>query len=103
MKLFDDGLFWHRTDASVSAAHDYTEPRRIALAAYQESPGLDGLAYRARHDNGELCYALFDRVRFNDLDPASKRPFQDHEPERDALMAKYGAVFEVSAPILPLR
>lgn len=26
MKLYDDGLFWHRTDASVSAAH--TTPSR---------------------------------------------------------------------------
>lgn len=102
MKLYDDGLFWHRTDASVSAAHDYTEPRRVALAAYQEDLSLHGLTYRARHDNGELCYAFFDRVRASDLDPGPQRLFREHENQRDALMAKYGAVFDTSPPVPPL-
>ena len=99
MKLYDDGLFWHRTDASVSAAHDYTEPRRIALAAYLEDPSVDGLTYRARHDNSELCYALFDRVRVSDLTLGPSQFFREHESERDALMAKYGAIFDTSLPV----
>jgi hypothetical protein len=101
MKLYDEGLFWHRTDASVSAAHDYAEPRRIALAAFGECPSLDGLAYRARHNNGELCYALFDRVGPRDLAPGPKQCFCDHATELDGLMAKYGAVFDTSPPVPP--
>lgn len=31
----------------------------LALAHHQIS--ADGLAYHARHDDSELCYALFDR------------------------------------------
>ena len=77
MKLYDDGLFWHRTDASVSAAHDY----------------------RARHDNSELCYALFDRVRVSDLTLGPSQFFREHKSERDALMAKYGAIFDTSLPV----
>lgn len=99
MKLYDEGLFWHRTDARVSAADDYREPRRIALAAFREMPGLDGVTYRSRHDNGELCHALFDRVRAADLKPSAGTPFQDHPAKLNAMMAKYGAVFDTSSPV----
>jgi RES domain len=102
MKLYDEGLFWHRTDASVSAAHDYAEPRRIALAAFLECPTLDGLTYRSRHNNGELCYALFDRVQTDDLEPDPKQRFRDHPTELDALMGKYGAVFDTSPAVPPI-
>jgi len=99
MKLYDEGLFWHRTDARVSAADDYREPRRIALAAFKEMPDLDGVTYRSRHDNGELCHALFNRVRTTDLKPSSGKPFQDHPAELNAMMTKYGAVFDISSPV----
>jgi hypothetical protein len=57
-KLYDEGLLWHGTDASVSSSDDYTEPRRLALALYKECLTVDGLTYRSRHNNGQLCYAL---------------------------------------------
>ena len=101
MKLYDDGLFWHRTDASISAAQDYVAPRRVALAAFQEHPTLDGLVYRSRHDNGELCFALFDRVAPTVLRPEGKQLFRDHARELDDLMARYGAVYDASAPLPP--
>ncbi len=99
MKLYDEGLFWHRTDARVSATDDYREPRRIALAAFEEVPGLDGVTYRSRHDNGELCHALFDRVRMADLKPGAVTLFQDHPADLDAMMARYGAMFDTSLPV----
>lgn len=101
MKLYDEGLFWHGTDASVSAVDTYAEPRRIALTAFEEDAELDGLVYRARHDNGELCFALFDRVQAADLMPGAAAPFADRQTELDGLMAKYGAEFDASMPVSP--
>lgn len=99
VKLYDEGLFWHRTDARVSATDDYREPRRIALAAFREVPSLDGVTYRSRHDNGELCHALFDRVHAADLEPGDGTLFQKHPADLEAMMAKYGAVFDTSLPV----
>ena len=101
MKLHDEGLFWHGTDASISAVPSYTRSRQIALAAFREGPDLDGIAYRSRHDNGELCFALFDRVTSGVLDPGRTRLFQEHPHTCASLMAKYGAVYDTSPPIPP--
>ena len=100
MKLYDDGLFWHRTDASVSAANDYTESRRVALAAFQEHRTLDGVTYRSRHDNGKRCFALFDRIATGEFEPGPRRLFRDNASKRDELVAKYGAVYDASTPVL---
>ena len=61
-KIMDEGLLFHGVDASVSATDDYAPSRKLALELYQDFSTLDGLAYRSRHNNGEICYALFDRV-----------------------------------------
>jgi hypothetical protein len=101
MKLYDEGLFWHGTDASISAVDSYVEPRRIALTAFEEDADLDGVVYRARHDNGELCFALFDRVQATDLDPGNPELFADHPAELDGLVAKYGAMLDRNPTIPP--
>lgn len=101
LKLYDEGLLWHGTDASISAVGTYAEPRRIALAAFEEDAELDGLVYRARHDNGELCFALFDRVKAADLVPGARELFADRQTELDGLMAKYGAGFDASMLVPP--
>jgi hypothetical protein len=103
MKLYDDGLFWHGTDAGISALPSYTRSRQIALAVFREGPDLDGIAYRSRHDNGEICVALFDRVTSADFDPARTRLFHEQPHICDSLMAKYGAVYDTSLPVPPLR
>jgi hypothetical protein len=52
---------------------------RVArLALYGAFPVADGIAYRARHNNGEICSALFDRVTADDLAPSPPRRFADH-------------------------
>jgi hypothetical protein len=101
MKLYDEGLFWHGTDAGISAMPSYVASRRIALAAYHEGLDLHGIAYRSRHDNGELCFALFDRVTSTDFGPGRARMFQEHPHVCDSLMAKYGAVYDASPPVPP--
>jgi hypothetical protein len=100
-KLCDDGLFWHGTEAGISASIDYTEPRRLALNFFQEVLDLDGIVYRARHNNGEYCYALFDRVKVSQLTVVKTQRF-DRDPKlADDLAAKYGAVFDPSPWIAP--
>lgn len=45
----------------ASLPYDVPQAWSKALATH---PGhFDGIAYRARHDDAELCYALFDRAR----------------------------------------
>jgi hypothetical protein len=101
MKLYDEGLFWHSTDAGISAIPNYVASRQIALAAFSEGRELDGITYRSRHDNGELCFALFDRVTRADLASGPTQMFHDQPHICDSLMARYGAVYEVSLPVPP--
>jgi hypothetical protein len=101
MKLYDEGLFWHGTDASISAVPSYTRSRQIALASFRERSGLDGIAYRSRHDNGELCFVLFDRVTSADLDAGQTQSFHEQPHICDSLMVRYGAVYDNSLPVPP--
>lgn len=39
----------------------YTAPQAWSKALYDHPARYDGIAYRARHDDAEICYALFDR------------------------------------------
>lgn len=100
-KLHEDGLFWHGTDSRISSALVYAEPRRIALALHNECPDLDGITYRSRHNNGEVCLALFDRVQLVDLVPQSARLFATETAELSRLMDKYGVSFSPGASIPP--
>jgi hypothetical protein len=100
-KLRDEGLHWHGTDATISASNDYGFPRRMALALYAAFPEADGIAYRARHNNGEVCYALFDRVSGADVVPGLPQRFAEHRTVVDQLMALHGALFDTDPPVLP--
>lgn len=101
VKLYDDGLLWHGTDASVSACDSYAVPREIAGSLHAEFPRADGITYRARHDNGEICYALFDRVVVDDLDAGSPALFTEHGGQIEVLMRKYGAVLDDTPRVAP--
>ena len=60
-KLYGDGLAWHGVNADVTTGGVYDEPRLLARDLFLTFPDCDGVAYLARHDNAEICYALFDR------------------------------------------
>jgi hypothetical protein len=100
-KLRDEGLHWHGTDAEISASNDYGVPRRMALALHATFPEVDGIAYRARHNNGEVCYALFDRVSAADLVQGSPQRFAEHRAVVDHLMVLHGALFDSDPPVPP--
>jgi hypothetical protein len=98
-KIYDEGLQAHGMDAGLISTDDYADSRKFALHVFNSSPLIDGLAYRSRYDNGEICYALFDRVAAADLTAVSTERF-DGKPDRvDELMKRYRAVFDTSAPV----
>jgi hypothetical protein len=98
-KIMDEGLLFHGVDASVSATDDYGPSRKLALDLYQDFSALDGLAYRSRHNNGEICYGLFDRVLRSDLAEMPGHRFEDNAARTDELVRLHGAILDTSAPI----
>ncbi len=48
------------SDETVHGPHDVC--RELALALWSHPLNVDGIAYRSRFDNDELCIALFDRA-----------------------------------------
>lgn len=98
-KILDEGLQFHHIDASVSASDDYAGSRALALALYTDFPSLDGLAYRSRFNNGEVCFAIFDRVLPSDLAAMPGQRFDAHPRRVDELMTLHGAVFDTSSAV----
>ncbi|RUV90115.1 RES domain-containing protein [Mesorhizobium sp. M1A.F.Ca.IN.022.07.1.1] len=53
-----------RLGATAEVAHGglpYDVPQAWSIALARHPVGADGIAYHARHDDAELCYALFER------------------------------------------
>jgi hypothetical protein len=98
-KLYDDGLQFHQIEAGEISIDDYGPSRALALALYAGFADIDGLAYQSRYNNGEICYAIFDRVRPEELDAEPVSAFRDFQGRVDGLMELYGAVFDTSPPL----
>jgi len=98
-KVYDEGLQFHGVDAGVIGAENYGASRELAFALFQELSNLDGLAYRSRYNNGEICYALFDRVTDAELTSFESERFDENPARVDALMRLYGASFDTSSPV----
>jgi len=60
-KLHGEGLAWFEVTADQIAEGDYTVPQSLARRIHAVFP-VDGIQYRSRFDNDELCVALFDRA-----------------------------------------
>lgn len=99
-KLYDEGLAWHGTTNDICAGDDYAEPRALARDLYLSFPDLDGIAYRARHNNGEICFALFDRVAPGDLVPVDTHLFAHERRWTRKLVADHGGVWDRSPPLI---
>ena len=61
-KAYDEGLINHGITADICTGDDYTNSRRFAADIFAADRTVDGIAYRARHNNGQICYAIFDRM-----------------------------------------
>ena len=96
-RIMDEGLQWHGVHAGEISIDDYAPSRALALDLHTTFPTLDGLAYRSRYDNGQVCFALFDRVRPTDLIVSGTTEFGGDPVTADRMMLRYGAVFDTSA------
>lgn len=98
-KLHGEGLQAYGVDAGQLGIDDYRHSRALALSIFTHLPAIDGLAYRSRYNNDEICYAVFDRVAATDFSIARQESF-DTIPDRvDQLMRLHRAVFDRSSPI----
>jgi RES domain len=55
-----------RAGATAEVTHaglPYDVPQTWSKAIYGLAHNFDGIAYNARHDDEQLCYALFDRAQ----------------------------------------
>jgi len=60
--LYGQGLAVLGATAEVTAsAPPYDLSQAWATASHNHPGKFDGIAYRARHDDDEICYAIFDR------------------------------------------
>jgi hypothetical protein len=41
----------------------YDLPQEWSAALYDHPTSPDGIAYRSRHDDNQICFAIFDRAR----------------------------------------
>jgi len=62
VELHGPGLSVLGATAEVTASPlPYDLPQAWSDALHSHPGVFDGIAYRARHDNNEICYAFFDR------------------------------------------
>ena len=60
-KLHGEGLAWFEVTAAEIAESVYAIPQALSRRIHTDFP-FDGIQYRSRFDNDELCVALFDRA-----------------------------------------
>lgn len=100
-KLFDEGLIHYGTTSDICAGDDYRHSQLLAGALHATFDDVDGIAYRARHNNGEICFAIFDRIAPSEMRVEETRSFKDEQATVDHLMRLHGAVFDPVTPLPP--
>jgi hypothetical protein len=76
--------------AIISASAGYDESQEFSRQIFGHPDGVDGIAYFSRHDNEQLCIALFDRGAPALKTPAGTKgqPMSD-APWLDAMLDRY--------------
>jgi hypothetical protein len=100
-KVFDEGLVHHGVTADICAGDDYSASQRFAADVHATFDKVDGIAYRARHNNGQICYALLDRVGPSALAETESHEFKDERETVDEIMRRHGAVWDPETPLTP--
>lgn len=98
--LHGQGLVYHGVTSDICAGDDYTSSQMLALAFFKKFP-VRGIAYRARHNNDEICYAINERLSAADLELIETHRFADHPAIVNALLRQHGAVRDPGIPIPP--
>ena len=64
VRLYGNGLAVIGATAQIThGGLPYDLPQSWSNALHHHPAAVDGIAYRARHDDNEVCFALFDRAR----------------------------------------
>jgi RES domain len=100
-KLFDNGLIWHGVTADIGSGDDYRGSQAFSAGLHAAHGDCDGIAYRARHNNGEICYALFDRVDVAHLLVLDSRHFRNERSITEDLMRIHNASWDPMTPLTP--
>jgi hypothetical protein len=74
------------TAAVTSGTH--VAAQQWSKAIHEHPSAADGIAYRSNHDNGELCFALFEHVS-NRLARAGSNPMMKDRARLAVLLARY--------------
>ena len=98
-QLHGDGLAWHGVTSDICTGDDYGPSQAVSLAFHGK--GLDGIAYRSRHNNDQICYALFDRVEC-DLAFVETHSFSDNPAVANQLVRRHGAAWDPMLALPPL-
>ncbi len=101
-KVFDEGLIHHGVTADICTGDDYSASQRFAGDLFAGFPHVDGIAYRARHNNGQICYAVFDRVVASAFVEKERRAFKDENAVVESIMKLHGAVWDPMTPLPPV-
>ena len=90
--LHGPGLARAGVSAAVATGDDYLQSRETArgIWAWPEQP--DGVVYRARHDDGELSVALFDRAS-DAIEVVDSVPLDDDVRWLASMALRYGLDF----------
>jgi hypothetical protein len=88
-QLHGAGLARMRATAAVTSGA-YAVSRWWAAAIHAHPNRVDGLLYRARHDNDAYALALFDRARRKVEPPRGPTPPLALDPRLPALLHRYG-------------
>lgn len=90
--LHGPGLVRAGVTAAVTTGDDYPRSREAACGIWRRPEHPEGVVYRARHDDGELSVALFDRA--SDAIEVVGSSSLDDDPQWSASMAlRYGFDF----------
>jgi RES domain len=101
-KVFDEGLVLHGVTNDICAGDDYSASQRFAGDLFAKDPHVDGIAYRARHNNGQICYAVFDRVAAHEFREIDHRAFRAERAIVESMMKEHGAVWDPMTPLPPI-
>lgn len=99
-QLHGDGLAWHGVTSDICTGDNYQPSQAISMAFHNK--GLDGIVYRSRYNNDQLCYALFDRVAPSDLAIAETHEFSNMPKIADQLVRRHGAAWDPMLALPPL-
>jgi RES domain len=90
--LHGPGLARAGVSAAVTAGDDYPRSRETARGIWVRPEHHDGVTYRARHDDGELSVALFDRAS-EAIEVVASAPLDDDPRWLASMAGRYGFDF----------